>query len=149
MFCRKCGKQTFGTEDLCDDCKAAEAAAAQTNAQPASEKINVSMISFGKALASIITGFGVFIVSNVLNNSGERMNLIAMIFMAIIDVAAIVLAIVFGSMAIRTYGAYKANTAKKPTPAFVLGIIGVILAGISAVIVLVFLFVELPAIVTR
>ena len=148
MFCRKCGKQTFGTEELCDDCKAAEAAA-QMNGQPASEKTNVSMLSFGKGLASIITGFGVFIVSNVLNNSGERMNLIAMIFMAIIDVAAIALAIVFGSMAIKTYGAYKANTAKKPTPAFVLGIIGVVLAGIATVIVLVFLFVELPAIVSR
>ena len=150
MFCRKCGKQTTGNNELCEDCKAAEnVAVLKSGEQSDTNKSNVSMLSFGKALASTITGFGVFIVSNVLNGSGARMNLIAMIFMAVIDIAAIVLAIVFGSMAIRTYGTYKANTAKKPTPAFILGIIGVVLAGIATVIVLVFLFVELPEIVTK
>lgn len=150
MFCVKCGKRTTGNNELCEDCKAAETAVAvQPGELPVADKSNVSMLSFGKALASTIMGFGVFIVSTVLNESGRSMNLIAMIFMAIIDIAAIVLAIVFGSMAIRTYGTYKANTDKRPTPAFVLGIIGVVLAGIATVIVIVFLFVEMPAIVSR
>ena len=141
MYCTKCGKTTTGDNTLCDDCKAAKSDVNQTN---------VSMLSFGKALASIIMSFGTFIVSCVLNGSGARMNLIAMIFMIIIDVAAIVLAIFFGAISIHTYGTFKASaTDKKPTPAFILGLIGVIMAGIAAVIVLVFLLVELPQIVSR
>lgn len=141
MYCRKCGKATTGDNTLCDDCKATESKVEQTN---------VSMLSFGKALASIIMGFGTFIVSCVLNGSGSRMNLIAMIFMIIIDVAAIVLAILFGAKAIHTYSTFKpSGTESKPTPAFILGLIGVILAGIAAVVVLVFLLVELPQIVSR
>lgn len=147
MYCAKCGKQTNGSETVCEDCKAAEAAAAVKPVDYDPNKPNVSMLSFGKALASIIMGFGVFIVSNVLNTSASYMNIVAMIFLILIDVTAIVLAIVFGSKAIRTYGAFRAGADKKPTAAFVMGIIGVVLAGIATVILLVFMFVELPIIV--
>lgn len=75
------------------------------------------------------------------------MNLIAMIFMLVIDIAAIVLAIIFGAKGIHAYSTFKLGPAKKPTPAFVLGIIGVILAGIATVMVVVFLFIGLPDIV--
>ena len=140
MYCKKCGKTTTGDNTLCDDCKAAEIGA---------NKTNVSMLSFGKALASIIMGFGTFIVSCVLNSSGEQMHLVAMILMILIDIAAIVLAIFFGAKAIHTYSAFDASVKdRKPTPAFILGLIGVILAGIAAVMVLVFLLVELPQIVS-
>lgn len=141
MFCIKCGKQTNGNDELCEDCKAAETAAGLDTERP-----NSAMFSFGKALASTIMGFGVFIISNVLNATGAGMNIIAMIFMLIIDVAAIVLAIVFGSKAIHTYSTFKCGIGKKPLPAFILGIIGVVLAGIATVIVLVFMFVGLPEI---
>lgn len=148
MYCIKCGKRVNGVGDVCDECKAAMTnPSANSLGSAESENINVTMLSFGKALASILMGFGVFIVSSVLNSAGARMNFIAMIFMAIIDVAAIVLAIFFGAKAIQKYGSFKATAGKKPTPAFILGIIGVVLAGIAAVIVVVFLFVELPAIV--
>lgn len=142
MFCKKCGKQIAGNDELCEECKAAE----NTNGLD-SNKSNVGMLSFGKALASTIMGFGVFIISNVLESSGAYMNLISMIFLSIIDVAVIALSIVFGAKAIHTYSTYKASSSKKPLPAFVLGIIGVVLAGIATVIVLVFLFVRLPEIV--
>ncbi len=142
MFCVKCGKQTNESDGICEDCKP------EKNATELSDtnKINTGMISFGKALASTIMGFGAFIVSSVLNGSGARMNLIAMIFMLIIDIAAIVLAIIFGAKGIRAYSNFKLGSGKKPVPAFVLGIIGVVLAGISSVIIVVFLFVGLPEI---
>ena len=142
MFCVKCGKQTNETDSLCEDCKAEKNVAEL----PDTDKINTGMLNFGKALASTIMGFGAFIVSSVLNGSGARMNLIAMIFMLVIDIAAIVLAIVFGAKGIRAYSNFKLGSGKKPVPAFVLGIIGVVLAGISAVIIVVFLFVGLPEI---
>ena len=146
MFCAKCGKVTFGNEELCEECKAnANSAEAVKASESDTNKTNVTMLSFGKALASIIMGFGVFIISNVLNSTGARMNLAAMICMLIIDVAVTVLAIVFGAKAIHTYSTFKSG-AKKPLPAFILGIIGVILAGIATVIILVFLCVELPEI---
>lgn len=148
MFCVKCGKPTIGNDRLCPDCKAAEnvGGLVQSVELPDSDKSNATMLSFGKALASIIMGFGVFIISSVLNTSGAYMNLIAMIFMLIIDIAVIVLSIVFGAKAIHTYSTFKSGVGKKPLPAFVLGIIGVVLAGIAAVIVVVFLFVGLPEI---
>ena len=147
MFCTRCGKQTNGAEEICADCRAAEFAARSAEANEIG-KPNAGMLYFGKGLASIIMGFGVFIVSNVLNGSGARMNFVAMIFMMIIDIAAIVLAISFGAMAIHKYSTFKTGIGKKPTPAFILGIIGVILAGIAAVIVFVFLFVGFPDIVS-
>ena len=142
MFCTKCGKQTNETAGLCEDCKAEKNVAELTG----TNKINTGILSFGKALASIIMGFGAFIVSCVLNGSGVRMNLIAMIFMLVIDIAAIVLAIIFGGKGIRAYSTFKLGSAKKPVPAFILGIIGVVLAGISTVIIVVFLFVGIPQI---
>ena len=142
MFCIKCGKQTNDPDGLCEDCKAQKNAAEQADA----DKINTGMLCFGKALASTIMGFGVFIVSCVLNNVGVRMNLVAMIFMLIIDIAATVLAIVFGAKGIHAYSTFKLNSGKKPIPAFILGIIGVVLAGIATVIVVVFMFVGLPQI---
>lgn len=148
MYCVKCGKQTDGDERLCQDCKAAENRVDTVKASEPSnpDKSNTNMLCFGRALASAIMGFGVFIISNVLNSGGWGMKLISMIFMLIIDVAAIVLTIIFGSQAIRTYSTFKSGDNKKPVPAFVLGIIGVILAGIATVIVLIFLLIELPAI---
>lgn len=148
MYCVKCGKLTVGNDNLCPDCRAAENAAGfvQPAVVPDPPKSNVSMLSFGKALASTIMGFGVFIISSVLNGSGSYMNLISMIFMIIIDIAAIVLSIVFGAKAIHTYSTFKAGAGKRPLPAFILGIIGVVLAGIATVIVIVFLFVDLPQI---
>ena len=148
MYCIKCGKQTDGDEKLCPDCKAAESTAnlAKSNEPTNPDKGNANMLCFGRALASAIMGFGVFIISNVLNSGGWRMKLISMIFMIIIDVAAIVLSILFGSQAIRAYSMSKSGAGKKPLPAFVLGIIGVILAGIATVIVLIFLLVQLPEI---
>lgn len=142
MFCTKCGKQTNETDGLCEDCKAKENVAELSDIN----NTNTGMLSFGKALASTIIGFGTFIVSSVLNGSGVRMNLIAMIFMLVIDIAAIVLAIIFGAKGIRVYSTFSLGSAKKPVPAFVLGIIGVILAGIATVIIVVFLFVGLPEI---
>ncbi|MDE6029315.1 MAG: hypothetical protein K2F90_03235 [Clostridiales bacterium] len=150
MYCVKCGKQTEGDETLCKDCKAAENATVAKSNEPIAQnapntKTNANMLCFGRALASAIMGFGVFIISNVLNSGGWRMLLISMIFMIIIDVAAIVMTIIFGSQAIRAYGTFKTdNTNKKPLPAFVLGIIGVILAGIATVMVLIFLMIQLP-----
>lgn len=151
MFCVKCGKPTNGNDDLCEECKAAEnaAALAKSGGFNDPDKPNTSMLSFGKALASTIMGFGVFIISNVLNSSGWQMNIVAMIFMLLIDIAAIVLAIVFGAKAIHTYSNFRSGADKKPLPAFVLGIIGVILAGIATVIVIVFLFIGLPEIVMQ
>ena len=142
MFCVKCGKQTNDPDGLCEDCKAAKNAAEQSDA----DKPNTGMLSFGKALASTIMGFGVFIVSSVLNSEGLYMNLIAMIFMLVIDIAATALAIFFGAKGIHAYSTFKLGAGKKPVPAFVLGIVGVILAGISTVIIVVFLFVGLPEI---
>ena len=148
MYCVKCGKQTNGDETICQDCKAAEktAESVKSGGQSDSNQPNTTMLSFGKALASAIMGFGVFILSNVLNSGGLGMKLISMIFMVIIDVAVIALTIVFGSLAIRTYSTFKSGGNKKPIPAFILGIIGVILAGIATVITLIFLLVDLPAI---
>ncbi|MDE7405387.1 MAG: hypothetical protein K2M89_00740 [Clostridiales bacterium] len=147
MYCVKCGKQTNGDETLCQDCKAAEKTVDTVKPVPSDpNQPNTSMLSFGKALASTIMGFGAFILSNVLNSGGWGMKLISMIFMVIIDVAVIVLSIVFGSLSIRTYSTFKSGGNKKPIPAFILGIIGVILAGIATVITLVFLLVDLPAI---
>ena len=145
MFCVKCGKQTNEADGLCEDCKAVKNAAELSD----TNKLNTGMLGFGKSLASTIMGFGVFIVSSVLNNVGARMNLIAMIFMLLIDIAATVLAIVFGAKGIRAYSTFKSGSAKKPLPAFILGIIGVVLAGIATVIVVVFLFVGLPEIALR
>ena len=142
MFCVKCGKQTNDPDGLCEDCKAAKNAAELANA----DKTNTGMLSFGKALASTIMGFGVFIVSSVLNSVGVHMNLIAMIFMLVIDIAATVLAIIFGAKGIHAYSTFKLGSSKKPVPAFILGIIGVVLAGISTVIIVVFLFVGIPEI---
>ncbi|MDE7454750.1 MAG: hypothetical protein K2M64_02855 [Clostridia bacterium] len=147
MYCKKCGKPTVGNEEICQDCKAATAT---TTAEKDEILVNdpnqpnATMISFGKGLASTIMGFGVFIVSNVLESRGKYMNLVSMILLSIIDVAVIALSIVFGAMAIHKYGSFKSNSTKKPLPAFIMGLIGVVLAGISAVIVLVFLFVDVP-----
>lgn len=142
MFCVKCGKQTDETDGLCEDCKAEKNAAELSD----TNKPNTGMLNFGKALASTIMGFGAFIVSIELDSSGVRMNLIAMIFMLVIDIAAIVLAIIFGAKGIHAFSTFKLGSGKKPIPAFILGIIGVVLAGIAAVIIVVFLFVGLPEI---
>lgn len=147
MYCVKCGKQIAENETLCQSCKEIENAAKPAKSAD-SNKSNTSMLCFGRALAAAIMGFGVFIVSSVLNSVGLSINIISMVFMLIIDISVIVLAIVFGSQAIRAYGTFKSTTDRKPIPAFVLGIIGVILAGIATVIVLIFLFVELPNIGT-
>lgn len=147
MYCVKCGKPTNGDDELCEECKAAEAATVVNSEPVVQKKPGVSMAAFGKALASIIMGFGVFIISSVLNSSGARMHLVAMILMTVIDVAVIAVGIFLGAKAIHTYSAASKTDDKKPLPAFILGLIGVVLAGIATVMIIVFLFVGLPDIV--
>lgn len=146
MYCKKCGKETVGNNDLCEECKMAETATVVKPVELSDpNRPNGAMLSFGKALASTIIGFGSFIMSTVLD---ETMNIVSLIMMTIISIAGIALSIVFGSMAIGTYSGYKSNGGRRPVAAFVLGIIGVVLAGIATVALLVFLFRDVPNIAT-
>lgn len=160
MYCRKCGKWIDGDAQLCQDCQedtkqneeffSAPKTAAPENsntytapnpapnpapAQPQYVDTGSVMYGFGKALTSTILGIVGFIFACVsyagIAVAGATSSWALYVVMTLFSVACTVIALVFGPMSIKAFVTQKNAGKKKPIPALVLGIVGVVWAAIS------------------
>ncbi len=148
MYCSKCGKQIDYQATVCNECKAAEAAATGgyyyagptgTPVTPVTPVQSTRMVGFGKALAGTILGFvGVYFAA------------FAMVFAMLSPVAGVVLnifgltlgilSLVFGIQSIKTFKALKNGAGGSPIATLVLGIAGTVFAGFTLLIALMAVF---------
>ena len=149
MYCSKCGKQIDYHAMVCNECKAAEAAAtggyyytsaeAGTPITPVTPVQSTRMVGFGKALAGTILGFvGIYFAA------------FAMVFAMLSPVAGVVLnifgltlgilSLVFGIQSIKTFKALKNGAGGSPVATLVLGIASTVFAGFTLLVALMAVF---------
>ena len=99
-------------------------------AEPAAPEGSPVMIGFGKALTSAILSFVAYILSLVSTGvAAEDGSIGVLIFLAL---PATVVALILGISSIKTFKA--SIYSPKPIPALILGISGVVLSGIAALL---------------
>lgn len=165
MYCTKCGKLIDGDASLCPECEAKakakveadsapQSATAQNTTvytappQPAPQQTSVDptnsvMYGFGKALTSTILGLigYFFAIIAYYGSIGSGMavresSIVLYVLMTLLSIPFFILSIIFGPKSIKAFVAQKNAGKKKPIPALVLGIVGTVFAGLTAVYVL-------------
>ena len=146
MYCRKCGKQLPDNQTLCDECRLKE-----TGAKP--EQANTSrMYGFAKALVGMLLGIVGDVLSSIacgvvniayltaIVGGNAYYNFTVLIStvwgLTILSIPLLIIAMVFGVQSIKAYNRIQQQGGVKPIPALVLGIIAVVAAALSILMVL-------------
>jgi hypothetical protein len=158
MYCNRCGKYLEGDSTLCTECEKAERKEKKraeyyidTSAEPYYEpEIEVPekdnrMYGFGKSLASTIIGFVAFMWSYIMVISiiSENAGMVASFILVLIGL--IITSLVLGLKSIFLFNKRRRLGAAKPIATLILGINGVSLAGLAALIGFLMTFVAMLA----
>lgn len=146
MYCRKCGKQLPGEQTLCDECKLKE-----IGAKPEQANTN-RMYGFAKALIGMLLGIVGDVLSAIACSVVSIAYLTALIGgnayyhftvlintvwgLTILSIPLLIVAMVFGVQSIKAYSRIQQQGGVKPIPTLVLGIIAVVAAALSILMVL-------------
>lgn len=150
MYCRKCGKWIDYDAETCRECqendelfkRAEEQSAPQAGQQPVqqdrapAEETGSRMYGFGLALAAAIVSFFTFWFSYIMiivtiatvAGNGNRVGCVMLLQFAI---GAGIFALVAGISSVKKYSACSNAGKIKPIPALVLGIVSIVLSGLS------------------
>ena len=133
-YCNKCGKEILSGE-LCSDCAAAQNNAAEDIIVAPQSRMN----GFGKALTSTIlsvVGFIFFYVAMLLSIASP----IAAVFGFIFSLPLVIIPMIFGIQSIKVFKRTSAPD-PKPVATLVLGIVGLAMSALTALLLFIFVFV--------
>lgn len=145
-YCKKCGRMTDGSSELCENCRNEElifgdetATATEVPIDDYKKKVG-RMDGFGKALTSAILGnVANSILGSGLGLSSGSSDVTFLVISFVIALAPMIIAIVFGIKSIKTFVHNKRMGLAKPIATLILGIVG--LASVVLEILLFFVLV--------
>jgi len=128
MYCRNCGTVVNGNEELCEACRME-----QIIHKSETPRIDMSGECRGAAITSAALGFGsLFLAIGAFASIAARSGMVTGLLL-IGALACIVIAILLGIKGISAFRRAGLHNAIRPIASLVCGIIGVSLAGFSAI----------------
>lgn len=127
MYCSKCGKVTYGNNELCESC---QQAAGQTAVAP---RLDMSGEGRGAAIGSIVLGIAGIILMAIAFACAAGNSVGGAVFFILGSLACLVLGIINGARGIKAFRRAGAMNATRPIASLICGIIGLCTAAIALI----------------